>query len=51
MSEIHIPAAGVARIEEADKIGISIERVAVWTLVFTNAFFICYFFGRLFGVI
>jgi hypothetical protein len=35
-------AGGVRRIE------ISLERVASWTLVFTNAFFVSYFFAKLF---
>ncbi len=33
---------GVRRIE------ISFERVTIWTLIFTNAFFIAYFLDRLF---
>jgi hypothetical protein len=35
-------AGGVRRIE------ISLERVGSWTLVFTNAFFVSYFFAKLF---
>jgi hypothetical protein len=35
-------AEGVTRIE------ISFDRVATWTLVFTNVFFVSYFFGKLF---
>jgi hypothetical protein len=35
-------AGGVRRIE------ISLERVASWTLIFTNAFFVSYFFAKLF---
>jgi hypothetical protein len=35
-------AGGVRRVE------ISFERVASWTLVFTNAFFVSYFFAKLF---
>jgi hypothetical protein len=30
------------------RLGISFERVAIWTLVFTNAFFLFYFFAVLF---
>jgi len=33
---------GIRRIE------ISLERVASWTLIFTNAFFLSYFFAKLF---
>jgi hypothetical protein len=35
-------AGGVRRIE------ISVERVASWTLIFTNAFFVSYFLAKLF---
>jgi len=49
MSEIQ--AVSVSRIEETTKIEISFERVAVWTLIFTNVFFISYFFGKLFRLI
>jgi hypothetical protein len=49
MSEIQ--AVSVSRIEETAKVEISLKRVAVWTLIFTNAFFISYFFGKLFRLI
>lgn len=39
---------GVHGVEGVRKIEISIERVATWTLVFTNVFFVSYFFGKLF---
>jgi len=39
---------GVREVEGVRKIEISIERVATWTLVFTNVFFVSYFFGKLF---
>ncbi len=38
---------GICEIEGTRKIEISFKRVSIWTLVFTNAFFIAYFFGRL----
>jgi|YelNatPaOPRAMG01_1025707.scaffolds.fasta_scaffold292001_2 hypothetical protein len=36
---------------EAKRIEINPERVAVWTLIFTNAFFVSYFFAKLFRLI
>jgi len=39
---------GIRETEEGRKIDISFWRVARWTLIFTNAFFISYFFARLF---
>ncbi len=30
------------------RLGISVKRVAIWTLIFTDAFFLSYFFVRLF---
>ncbi len=51
MNETHIQTADVTGIEEAGKVEISVKRVAVWTLIFTNAFFICYFFGKLFALV
>lgn len=36
---------------EAKRIEINIERVAIWTLIFTNAFFISYFFAKLFKLV
>jgi len=39
---------GVRGMEGVRKIEISIERVATWILVFTNVFFVSYFFGKLF---
>jgi hypothetical protein len=34
--------------EEGRKIEISFRRVVIWTLVFTNVFFVSYFFAKLF---
>ncbi len=36
---------------ESKKIEINLERVAVWTLIFTNAFFVSYFFAKLFKLV
>ena len=38
---------GLEEIREIRKIEIHPERVAAWTLIFTNAFFIFYFFAKL----
>ncbi len=38
---------GIQETEEGRKIEISFERVASWALVFTNAFFVSYFFAKL----
>ena len=38
---------GICETEGVRKIEISFKRVTLWTLIFTNAFFIAYFFGRL----
>ncbi len=38
---------GVQETEKERKIEINFERVASWTLVFTNAFFVSYFFAKL----
>jgi hypothetical protein len=38
---------GTQETEEGRKIEISFERVASWALVFTNAFFVSYFFAKL----
>jgi len=40
ISEVH-------KTEEEGKKEISFKRVASWTLVFTNAFFVSYFFAKL----
>jgi hypothetical protein len=40
-------ALSICEIEEVRRVEISFERVTIWTLIFTNAFFISYFFGRL----
>lgn len=41
--------AGVIEIKEGvRKVEINPKRVAEWVLIFTNIFFISYFFGRLF---
>jgi len=39
---------GIQEAEEGRKIEISFKRVIRWTLVFTNAFFVSYFFAKLF---
>lgn len=39
---------GIQETEEGRKIEISFERVASWALIFTNAFFVSYFFAKLF---
>lgn len=39
---------GIHETEEGRKIEISYKRVAHWTLIFTNAFFVSYFFAKLF---
>jgi hypothetical protein len=38
---------GICETEGVRRIEISFKRVIIWTLIFTNAFFISYFFGRL----
>lgn len=43
---------GVLEVKEGvRKIEINPKRVAEWVLIFTNIFFISYFFGRLFRLI
>jgi hypothetical protein len=40
----------ILRVQETEKerkMKVSFERVASWTLVFTNAFFVSYFFAKL----
>jgi hypothetical protein len=39
---------GIQETEEERKIEISFRRVIHWTLAFTNAFFVSYFFAKLF---
>jgi len=39
---------GIQETEEGRRIEINFERVSLWTLVFTNAFFASYFFAKLF---
>ena len=39
---------GIEETEERRKIEIHLTRVVVWALVFMNAFFVSYFFARLF---
>lgn len=42
---------GVYHIEEGvRKIEINPKRVAEWVLIFTNVFFVSYFFGKLFRI-
>ena len=38
---------GIQETEKGRKIEISLERVGSWALVFTNAFFVSYFFAKL----
>jgi hypothetical protein len=42
---------GIREVEGVRRIEISFERVATWTLVFTNVFFVSYFFGKLFQLV
>jgi len=37
----------IPKAESVKKYGISFRRVTVWTLIFTNAFFLSYFIARL----
>jgi hypothetical protein len=39
---------GIRETEEGREIEISFKRVVLWTLVFTNAFFVPYFLAKLF---
>jgi hypothetical protein len=39
---------GIYKIQGVKKVEMSLERVITWTLIFTNAFFISYFFAKLF---
>ena len=39
---------GIEQDKEVRKIEINIERVVIWSLVFTNLFSISYFFAKLF---
>jgi hypothetical protein len=39
---------GIQETEKGRKMEISFERVASWSLIFTNAFFVSYFFAKLF---
>ena len=36
------------KVEQVNRIEIRFGRVAIWTLVFTNTFFVSYFFARVF---
>jgi len=38
---------GVQETEKGRKIEASFERIASWALIFTNAFFVSYFFAKL----
>jgi hypothetical protein len=40
--------SGIQETEGGRKIEVNFERVTSWALVFTNAFFLSYFFARLF---
>ena len=37
----------VRGVNGARRVQISVKRVIVWTLIFTNVFFVSYFFGKL----
>jgi len=39
---------GLSKVEGVKKIEFNIKRVVVWTMIFTNAYFICFFFVKLF---
>jgi len=39
---------GICETEEGREIEINFQRVASWTLIFTNTFFLTYFFAKLF---
>jgi hypothetical protein len=43
--------ACISELEGVRRIEINLERVAIWTLVFTNSFFLSYFFAKLFNLI
>ena len=43
--------ACISELEGVRRIEINLERVAIWTLVFTNSFFVSYFFAKLFNLI
>lgn len=38
-------------ISEVRKVEINFERVVTWSLIFTNAFYISYFFAKLFNLV
>ncbi len=38
----------VEKMEEAKKVEFSIQRVATWTLIFTNAYFLSFLVAKLF---
>ena len=40
--------AKVAKVEGVKKMELSLERVATWTLIFTNAYFLSFFVVKLF---
>ena len=37
----------ISQVVDIKKLGISLKRVVIWTLIFTDAFFLSYFFARL----
>lgn len=41
----------VRALQETRKVEIRFDRVAAWTLIFTNAFFVSYFFAKLIQLI
>ena len=40
--------AKVGKVEGVKKMALSLERVATWTLIFTNAYFLSFFVVKLF---
>ncbi len=42
---------GIRETEKGRRIEIDSKRIASWTLIFTNAFFVSYFFAKLFRLV
>jgi len=42
---------GIRETEEGRRIEINSKRIASWTLIFTNVFFVSYFFAKLFRLV
>ena len=38
----------ISQVVDIKKLGISLKRVVIWTLIFTDAFFLSYFLARVF---